>query len=118
MNYLPINPLAYQIKPALGFALLEVLVALSLILGVWMSSVGVYQYLSLRNTQAESKRIALRKEFDAFEINILSRAADSTKNQISKGRHESSRVSGSNRAQHNTAHSHVKDKRRFSGKTN
>jgi Tfp pilus assembly protein PilV len=36
-----------------GFILLEVLVAMSLILGVWMASIGAYQGLALTEKEAE-----------------------------------------------------------------
>jgi competence protein ComGF len=51
-----------------GFILLEVLVAMSLILGVWTASMGVYQRLAFNLTQQEVHRSDLRKEFDAFEV--------------------------------------------------
>ena len=47
-----------------GFILLEVLVAMGLILGVWMTSIGAYQGLALRLAQQESKRFQLRQAFD------------------------------------------------------
>jgi Tfp pilus assembly protein PilV len=55
-------------EPSNGFILLEVLVAMSLILGVWMSSVGAYQGLAFRLTQQESQRSKLRRDFDEYEI--------------------------------------------------
>ena len=51
-----------------GFILLEVLVAMSLILGVWMTSVGAYQGLALRLAQQEGRRSELRLDFDAYEL--------------------------------------------------
>jgi prepilin-type N-terminal cleavage/methylation domain-containing protein len=92
-----------------GFVLLEVLVAMSLILGSWMASVGTYQNLVLRATQIESRRAQLRREFDAFEVSEQARVSTSinTKGQ----NHESSRVSHRHRAQHATSQSPSKNKR-------
>jgi len=79
-----------------GFVLLEVLLAMSLIVGVWMALVGTYQNLALRNAQEESKRAQLKKEADAFEISEHVRASITV---ASKGlSHESSRVPSRNRA--------------------
>ena len=61
-----------------GFVLLEVLVAMSLILGSWMASVGTYQNLVLRVTQIESKKAQLRREFDVFEVSEQARVSTST----------------------------------------
>ena len=80
-----------------GFVLLEALLAMSLIVGVWMALVGNYQNLALRNAQEESKRAQLRKEADSFETREHVRA--NTAAAISKGlSHESSRVPGRNRS--------------------
>jgi prepilin-type N-terminal cleavage/methylation domain-containing protein len=84
-----------------GFVLLEVLVAMSLILGSWMASVGTYQNLVLGVTQIESKKAQLRREFDVFEVSEQARVRASTN---TKGQnHESSRVSSRHRAQHVTS---------------
>jgi len=92
-----------------GFVLLEVLVAMSLILGSWMALVGTYQNLVLRATQIESKRAQLRREFDAFEVSEQLRVSISTN---TKGQnHESSRVSSRHRAQHATSQSTSKNQR-------
>ena len=70
----PTNQVTYkdlsadQIEGSQGFVLLEVIVAMSLILGSWMALVGTYQNLALRTAQTESKRTQLRTEFDAFEV--------------------------------------------------
>ena len=94
----PLNPL---IDRPQGFVLLEVLVAMSLILGSWMALVGTYQNLVLRATQMESKRVQLRREFAAFEVSERARVSTSinTKGQ----NHESSRVPSRHRAQHVTS---------------
>jgi prepilin-type N-terminal cleavage/methylation domain-containing protein len=92
-----------------GFVLLEVLVAMSLILGAWMALVGTYQSLALRTTQAESKRAGLRKQLDTFEIGEQARAI--SKVNIKGPIHESSRVSSRNRAKPVTSQSPAKNKR-------
>jgi Tfp pilus assembly protein PilV len=87
---------AYPAKGKGGFVLLEVLVAMSLILGVWMALIDTYQHLALRNAQEESKRVQLRKESDAFETGEHVRVNPAAAN--SKGlSHESSRVPSRNR---------------------
>jgi len=95
--------------PSGGFVLLEVLVAMSLISGVWMALVGTYQNLALRNAQEESKRTQIRKEFDAFEIGEQLRA-----NNMLSGKdlnNESSRVSGRHRSMHATSKPNAKKQR-------
>ena len=88
-----------------GFILLEVLVAMSLILGVWMTSIGAYQGLTLRLNQQESKRSQLRQDLDAYElaeqvrVNSSQTKSLSIPNTSSKGlKNESSRVSSRNRS--------------------
>jgi competence protein ComGF len=101
---------------AKGFVLLEVLVAMSMILGSWITLVGTYQNLVMRTTQMESKRVQLRREFDVFEVSEQARVSASTN---TKGQnHESSRVSSRHRAQHATAQSASKNQRRFSSQAN
>jgi len=91
-----------------GFVLLEVLVAMSLILGSWMASVGAYQNLVLRATQIESKRAQLRREFDISELSEQAKVSTSTN---TKGQnHESTRVSSRHRAQHVTSEPTSKNK--------
>jgi hypothetical protein len=51
--------------------------AMSMILGVWISSVGAYQRLALSLTQHDAKRTQVRKELDAFEIQEHSRSNSS-----------------------------------------
>ena len=88
----------HQIDSSRGFVLLEVIVAMSLILGSWMALVGSYQNLALRTAQTESKRVQLRTEFDAFEVGEQLRVSSSTN---TKGQHhESSRVFRRHRAQY------------------
>ena len=101
--------LSPQEDPPQGFILLEVLVAMSLILGSWMALVGIYQNLALRTTQTESKRAQLRSEFDAFEMSQQARVSISTH---SKGQsNESTRVSSRNRTKHVTAQPALKNER-------
>ena len=92
-----------------GFVLLEVLVAMSLILGSWMASVSTYQNLILRATQMESKRVQLRREFDVFEVSEQARVSIST--NIKGQNYESTRVSSRHRAQHATSQSASKNQR-------
>ena len=88
-----------------GFILVEVLVALSLILGVWMMSIGAYQGLVLRYKQQESRRSDFRRTFDAYELAEQLRASSNQQtltnlsNISSKDiKNESSRVSSRDRA--------------------
>jgi len=91
-----------------GFILLEVLVAMSMILGVWMASVGVYQRLALNLTQQESKRSQLRKDSDVFEMQEHSRTNLHQPNKVLS--HESARVPSRNRAMRTSAQPAIKDK--------
>jgi prepilin-type N-terminal cleavage/methylation domain-containing protein len=103
------EPLNRLIDRPQGFVLLEVLVAMSLILGSWMASVGTYQNLVLRVTQMESKRAQLRRDFDVFEVSEQARVRANTN---TKGQnHESSRVPHRHRAQHATSQSASKKQR-------
>jgi Tfp pilus assembly protein PilV len=101
-----------------GFILLEVLVAMSLILGAWMISVGAYQQVALRFNQQESKRAELRKTFDAYEIaeqfrtNAIQPILINSSNISSKVmKNESARVSSRNRPLHPVAQSATKNQR-------
>jgi Tfp pilus assembly protein PilV len=88
-----------------GFILLEVLVAMSLILGVWMTSVGAYQELTHRLIQQESRRSQLWQTFDTHELAEQARVNLSFKDI----KHESSRVSGRNRTLRTIAKSTTKN---------
>ena len=92
-----------------GFVLLEVLLAMSLILGSWMTMLGTYQNLTLRITQEENTRNQLRKELDAFEISEHLRANDdfAIKGLIN----ESPRMPSRTRNQHGAVKSTNKNKR-------
>ena len=76
-----------------GFILLEVLVAMSLMMGVWMSLMQSYQTLSLKLHQQEQKRVKLREEWNASEISFVGQAVNN----------ESSRVPSGSRALHATS---------------
>ena len=92
-----------------GFILLEVLVAMSMILGVWMASVATYQRLALNLVQQETKRSQLRKEFDAFEIQEQGRANyNLPSKEMSR---ESARVPSRHRAMRTTTQPPIADKR-------
>ncbi|MBU3538185.1 prepilin-type N-terminal cleavage/methylation domain-containing protein [Polynucleobacter sp. UK-Gri1-W3] len=92
-----------------GFILLEVLVAMSIILGVWMASVGVYQRLALNLVQQEAKRSQLRKESDVHETQQQVKANSylSGKNLIN----EPARMSSRNRSVRTTTQSVAKNQR-------
>lgn len=93
-----------------GFVLLEVLVAMSLILGVWMSMVQIYLSLALRQTQFQTQKVELRKESDVYELSEYARS-------ISTGpvKNESTRVFSRSRALPSTSQSLIKNKRRSGG---
>ena len=72
-----------------GFILLEVLVAMSLIMGAWMVSANAYQRLALVLVQQESKRSEIRRQIDAHELEVYSKAvalyeAESVKNEFAR----------------------------------
>ena len=102
------NP-AYGPMNCRGFILLEVLVAMSMILGVWMASAGVYQRLALTLTQQESKRAQLRKDSDAFEMQEHGR----TNLNLPKKAliNEFARMSGRDRSVRTAAQPTIKNKR-------
>jgi len=92
-----------------GFILLEVLVAMSMILGVWMASVETYQHLSLNLVQQEVKRSQIRKELDAFEMQEHSRANLNLPHKVLIN--EPTRVPGRNRSMRTSTQPAIKDKR-------
>ena len=96
-------------KNSQGFILLEVLIAMSLILGAWVTSVEAYQRLALKLAQQEAKRLQLRKELDVFETQERVRANSHlpSKSVI----HESARMSGRNRSMRTTTQSIIKNQR-------
>ena len=92
-----------------GFILLEVLVAMSLIMGAWMVSANAYQRLALVLGQQESKRSEIRRQIDAHELEVYSKAValyetGSVKNELA-------RVSGRNHALRASSKSPAKSKR-------
>ena len=83
--------------------------AMSMILGVWMTSVTAYQRLALNLRQQDRKQAQLRKELDGHEIQENTRA-----NSHSGGRSvnsEPARVSGRNRPMRNIAQPTTQNKR-------
>jgi Tfp pilus assembly protein PilV len=66
------------VKPN-GFILLEVLVAMSLILGAWMASLASYQGIALRHGQQASKRQVLRLKWDQHELQEQARSQGAQK---------------------------------------
>ena len=98
-----------QSKQCQGFILLEVLVAMSIILAVWMVSVEVFQRTALNLIQQEAKRSQLRKEFDVFEVQEHNRIG---LNLLSKGlSDDATRVSGRDRSMRATTQPTPKNKR-------
>ena len=92
-----------------GFILLEVLVAMSMILGVWIASVGIYHRLAFNLVKQESKRSQLRKEMDTFEIQEQVRAnLDLSIKGLSN---DTARVSDRNRSMRTATQSIIKNKR-------
>ena len=83
-----------------GFILLEVLVAMGLVTGVWLSSIQAYQGLALRLLKQEQKQALLRQEFDRYELAEQMRA-----NSINGGglKRDATRVPHRLRALHSTA---------------
>ena len=107
----PKNPSNSEIraKNCQGFILLEVLVAMSMISGVWISSVGAYQRLALNLVQHDAKRMQVRKEWDVFEIQEHSRGNFSkTSKDISN---DFNRVPSRHRSLRTTTQPTLKDKR-------
>ena len=82
---------------------------MSMILGVWVASVGVYQRLALNLIQQETKRSQLRKGLDTFEMQEQLRAnLDLSGKGISN---DIARVSDRNRSMRTATQSTIKDKR-------
>lgn len=108
-----------------GFVLLEVLVAMTLIMGCWFSSLEAFQGLVLRFSQQEAKKVQLRKAFDAYELAEQFRANGNGVSAYSNPsfsltdlKHESSRMSGRHRPLRPTSQSLAKDKFGSTCKTN
>ncbi|MBU3629993.1 type II secretion system protein [Polynucleobacter sp. AP-Melu-500A-A1] len=92
-----------------GFILLEVLVAMSLIVGSWMGMIHIYQGLALRQTQLQVKKVELRKESDVFEISDHARNMPNISNGAVKN--ESTRMSSRNRSMHGASQSTTQNQR-------
>ena len=92
-----------------GFILLEVMVAMSLIVGSWTAMTHIYQGLVLRQIQLQAKKTELRKESDVFENSEYVRNLPSIAGGVAKN--ESARVSGRSRAQHSTVSPFIKNQR-------
>lgn len=93
-----------------GFILLEALIAMGLIAGVWMAMVQIYQGLALRQNKLQAEKVQLRKESDVFELSEHARS-----NQHGAVKHESTRVLSRSRAMPNAPQSPIKNKRRSGG---
>jgi type II secretory pathway pseudopilin PulG len=79
--------------PKNGFILLEVLIAMSLMTGAWMTLIQSYQTLSLKLMQQEQERVRLTNEWNASELSFVSKRVIS----------EPSRMSSRSRTLHATA---------------
>jgi Tfp pilus assembly protein PilV len=83
-----------------GFILLEVLIAIGLVSGVWMNSIQAYQGIALYLLKQEQKQALLRQEFDLYELTEQMRA-----NAINGGglKRDATRVPHRHRTLHFTA---------------
>ena len=82
-----------------GFILLEVLVAMGLISGVWMGSMQAFQSLALRLLKQEQKQALLRQEFDRYELAEQIRANSINREDL---KHDLTRMSHRHRTLHST----------------
>jgi len=98
LNHSPLKPVSLkdaspQVQVEQGFIVLEVLIAMGLIAGIWLSMVQIYQELALRQIKVQAEKVQLRKDADAFEL------SEHTRFQIDGSvKHESSRVLSRSRA--------------------
>ena len=83
-----------------GFILLEVLIAVGLVSGVWMSSIQAYQGLALRLTKQEQKQALLRQDFNRYELDEQMRANSINHEDL---KHDITRVPHRYRTLHSTA---------------
>jgi hypothetical protein len=86
-------------RGAHGFILLEVLLAMSLIAGSWLTLGNIFQQLVLRLGQLESKKLLMGKSMDQHELSQFGakqahRSATSLTPHPKELPHEPSRVSG------------------------
>ena len=95
-----------------GFILLEVLVAMSLIVGSWTAMTHIYQGLALRQAQLQTKKAELRKELDDFENSEHVRNLHSL-HSIAGGvaKNESPRVASRARSKYSAVSSIIKNQR-------
>ena len=91
-----------------GFVLLEALVAITVIVGVWIALLESYHSLVLKQGQLQAKKSELRTQADAFEIHEYLRA-----NVNSETHHDSSRLLGRTHAQHDSAKPLIDDRRKM-----
>lgn len=90
-----------------GFIMMEALIGISMITGVWLASTSVYQRLILASAQQESWRLQLGKEKDAYEVQEHARA---NLHIAYKGvRHDTARVPSRHRSMRNTTQSPSKN---------
>ena len=99
-----------------GFILLEVLVAMSLIVGSLTAMTHIYQGLALRQAQLQTKKAELRKELDDFENSEHARNLHSISGGVAKN--ESPRVASRARSKYSAVSSIIKNQRWVSGKAN
>ena len=85
-----------------GFILLEALVAMGLISGVWMSSIQAYRGIALHLIKQEQKQALLRQEFDHYELAEQMRANSVNSKDL---RNDITRVPNRHRAVHSSAKS-------------
>ena len=81
-------------------------------MGVWMVSANAYQRLALVLGQQESKRSEIRRQIDAHELEIYSKAVALREARIVK--REFARVSGRNHTLRASSKSSAKGKRSIS----
>jgi hypothetical protein len=68
-----------------GFILLEVLVAMSLMVGAWMTLIQSCQRLSWKLAQQEQQKMKLRKEWDANEFSLVGKVISSDSSGVFSG---------------------------------
>ena len=83
-----------------GFILLEVLIAIGLVSGVWMHSMQAYQSLALHLLKQEQKQALLRQGFDRYELAEQMRANSLNGRDL---KHDATRVPHWHRTLHSTA---------------
>ena len=86
-------------RPAEGFILLEVLVAMGLVVSSWMALGNSYQHLILRLGQIQEQRAQIKKELDQHELAIFATMQSNLAiHNSGKGLNESSGVSRRSRS--------------------